>query len=198
MSLQWEGLRVGFAMCGSFCTFEKALEAMRCLREAGAVVTPILSERAYETDTRFGLAVQWRERIGALCDQPIIHTIAGAEPIGPKETLDILVVAPCTGSTIGKLVSGVTDTCVTMACKAHLRNGRPIVLAISTNDGLGASAKNIGELLVRRGVYFVPFRQDDPRGKPRSLVADLEQLPEALLCALRGEQMQPILSGLAV
>ncbi|MCL2030774.1 MAG: dipicolinate synthase subunit B [Oscillospiraceae bacterium] len=193
MSAPWEGLRAGFAMCGSFCTFEKALSAMRRLREMGADIVPILSERACSTDTRFGAAEDWRARAEALCGRPAIHTLKGAEPIGPKALLDILIVAPCTGNTLGKLSGGVTDTCVTMACKAHTRNGRPLVLAVSTNDGLGVSAKSIGELLTRRGVYFVPFGQDDPAGKPRSLAADLERLPETAEHALRGEQIQPIL-----
>ena len=193
MSTPFEGLRTGFAMCGSFCTFEKALAAMTRLHELGASIVPILSRRAYSTDTHFGEAREWRKRVEELCDQPIIHTISGAEPIGPKGLLDILVVAPCTGNTLGKLACGITDTSVTMACKAHVRNGRPLVLAVSTNDGLGASAKNIGELLTRRGIYFVPFGQDDPGIKPRSLAADLAQLPETMEYALRGEQIQPIL-----
>jgi dipicolinate synthase subunit B len=166
---------------------------MRRLRETGASVVPILSEHACSIDTRFGAAEEWRGRVEALCGRPAIHTIQDAEPIGPKALLDILIVAPCTGNTLGKLACGVTDSCVTMACKAHLRNGRPVVLAVSTNDGLSASAKNIGELLTRRGIYFVPFGQDDPDGKPRSLVADLERLPETLEHALKGEQIQPIL-----
>lgn len=187
------GLRVGFALCGSFCTFAKTVPEMKRLRDAGAELTPILSEHAYETDTRFGKAAYWKQEIEQICGKSAIHSIHAAEPIGPKALLDALIVAPCTGNTLGKLAGGVTDTCVTMACKAHMRNGRPLILAISTNDGLSAAAKNIGELLARRHVYFVPFGQDDPAGKPYSLVADMTQLMPSLLRALNGEQLQPLL-----
>ena len=196
MNTEWEGLRVGIALCGSFCTFDKVLDAMRRLRQSGAAVVPIMSETASGADTRFGTAAQWLERIEALCNWPVIRTIPDAEPIGPKALLDILLVAPCTGNTLGKLAGGVTDTCVTMACKSHLRNGRPLVLSVSTNDGLGASAKNIGELLTRRNIYFVPFGQDDPAAKPNSLAADLERIPETLRAALNGRQLQPVLAHL--
>lgn len=187
------GLKVGFALCGSFCTFAKIVPEIKSLRDAGADVTPIFSENAYQTDTRFGKASEWVRDIEAVCGKPAIHTVQEAEPIGPKALLDILVVAPCTGNTLGKLASGVTDSSVTMACKAHLRNGRPLILAVSTNDGLSTAAKNIGELLTRRNVFFVPYGQDDPSGKPYSLVSDMSQIRPSIMCALRGEQLQPIL-----
>ena len=185
--------RVGFALCGSFCTHGKALAALEELGRTYGDITPILSECCCRTDTRFGTAAELRQRVEALTGRKALDTIAAVEPIGPKKLLDILVIAPCTGNTLGKLACGITDTAVTMAAKAHLRNGRPVVVAVSTNDGLGAAAQNIGELLVRRKIYFVPFRQDDPAGKPASLAADLSRLGETVEAALQGRQVQPIL-----
>ena len=166
---------------------------MEELAAQGWEIQPIMSPITYRTDTRFGTAEQWRSRVEALCGRPIWHTIPQVEPIGPRALLDLLLVAPCTGNTLGKLACGITDTPVTMAVKAHLRNLRPVVLAVSTNDGLGASARNIGTLLNCRNFYFVPFAQDDPLHKEASLVADLSRTQETLLAALQGRQLQPLL-----
>ena len=187
------GLKIGYAVCGSFCTFSKTLPVLERLAEEGALLTPVMSDAAYNTDTRFGTAEHFRQRIESACGREIIHTIDGAEPIGPKKLLDVLVVAPCTGNTLAKLALGVTDTPVTMAAKAHLRNGRPLILAVATNDGLAASSKNIGLLMNTQNVYFVPFGQDDCDGKPNSLVAHFEQIPETIRAALKGQQIQPLL-----
>lgn len=186
-------VRVGFAMCGSYCTFAQAMETLERVCGMYKDVTPIMSENAYITDTRFGKASDFVERIEKLCGKSVISTIKQAEPIGPKGLLDILVIAPCTGNTLAKMANGVTDSSVTMAAKAHLRNGRPVLVAVSTNDALCGNAENIGKLLGRKNYYFVPFCQDDPQGKPCSLVADFTKLPEAIECALSGHQMQPLL-----
>lgn len=180
-------------MCGSFCTFDKVLPQMEKVAGLGYEVQPILSEFSYSTDTRFGKAADFIERIEKICGRPAIHTIYDAEPIGPRKLLDILLVAPCTGNTLGKLANGVTDTSVTMAVKAHLRNQRPVVIAVSTNDALGAAGKNIGMLLNQKNIYFVPMRQDDPIQKPQSIVADFTQIPQAVECAFKGVQMQPVI-----
>lgn len=190
-----EQLNVGFALCGSFCTLEKAVAALEAGVEQGWNIFPILSEITAATDTRFGKAADFISRIEQACGRKIISNVAEAEPIGPKKLLDVLVICPCTGNTLGKLASGITDGPVTMAAKAHLRNGRPLVLAIATNDGLSASAPNIGSLLSRKQVYFVPFGQDDSRGKPTSLVADYGLLSHTVATALQGEQLQPLLLG---
>ncbi len=187
------GINIGFALCGSFCTFERALVQMRELVEAGASVTPIMSENAYSIDTRFGTADSFRKRIENICGREIIHTICAAEPIGPKKMFDVLLVEPCTGNTLAKLANGITDTAVTMACKSHIRNSRPLVLAASTNDALGNSAQNIGRLLNVRNIYFVPMRQDDSENKPRSVVAEFNLTQKTLLSALDGKQLQPVL-----
>ena len=187
--------RVGFAMCGSFCTHEKVLAELEKLVQLYETVIPIASEISAFTDTRFGTSDDLMERLEDLTGHEVLCDIPSVEPIGPKGLLDVLVIAPATGNTIAKLAAGITDTAVTMAAKAHLRNGRPVVIAISTNDGLGAAAENIGKILAMRNVYFVPFGQDDPIGKPRSLVADFSKIPEALAAALAGAQMQPLLLG---
>ena len=183
---------LAFAMCGSFCTFEKALAQLALLRKDWDML-PVMSETAYTTDTRFGTAESFHERIENICGRKIIHTIAEAEPIGPKRLADAVLVAPCTGSTLAKLARGVTDTAVTMACKAHLRNGAPLILAISTNDGLSGSAESIAALLQRKNVYFVPFRQDAPHQKPFSLQSDFDLLGETIKAAMEGRQLQPVL-----
>lgn len=188
-------LTVGFALCGSFCTLEKAVSALERTAARYGNVTPILSRRTAETDTRFGRAADWRARIEAACGRPALTTVEQAEPIGPKKLLDVMVICPCTGNTLAKLAHGIADGSVTMAAKAHLRNGRPLVLAVATNDGLGAAAPNIGTLLGRKNIYFVPFGQDDCRGKPTSLVADMTRVEETMEAALRGEQLQPLLLG---
>ena len=185
--------RIGFALTGSLCTFEPVLAAMKRLSLEYETVVPILSFTVASTDSRFGSARSFRERIEAICGRPAVDTIAGAEPIGPRRLLDLLILAPCTGNTLAKLAAGVADTPVTLACKAHLRNARPVLVAVSTNDGLAANAAAIGRLLARRHFYFVPFGQDDPEKKPTSLVADMNAIPEAADAALRGEQLQPVL-----
>ena len=187
------GKTIGYALCGSFCTIEKALQQMESLKLGGAEIVPILSQTVFETDTRFFQSNEIKARVHNITANPILHTVREAEPIGPKKLLDLLVIAPCTGNTLAKLANGITDTAVTMAAKAHLRNGRPVLLAVSTNDGLSGSAANLGALLARRHFYFVPFGQDSAFKKPRSLVADFTKLPETVDAALRGEQLQPML-----
>ena len=187
-----EKLRLGLALCGSYCTYEKLFAALPALAQEYELV-PIMSDTAAETDTRFGTAAQHIRRLMEITGKHVITTVAEAEPLGPKLPLDALLIAPCTGNTLAKLANGVTDSSVTMAAKAHLRNGRPLVIAFSTNDGLSGSAENIGRLLNRKNVYFVPFGQDDPAKKPRSLQADFRLLAETVEAALRGEQLQPIL-----
>ena len=184
---------IGFALCGSFCTFEPVLAAMVRLSQIYENVQPMLSGAASEIDSRFGPAADFRARIEAICRRPVWDSIPQVEPIGPKKLLNLLVVAPCTGNTLAKLASGIADTPVTLACKAHLRNARPLVLAVSTNDGLAANAKSIGQLLDRKHLFFGPFGQDDPERKPSSLVADMAQIPETVEAALEGRQIQPIL-----
>lgn len=190
-----ESTRVGFAFCGSFCTFDKAMAALERVRADFGDVTPIVSGHAAGLDTRFGAAHEFLREMERICGRRVIRTIPDAEPIGPKKLLDILIIAPCTGNTLAKLAAGIADTPVTMAAKSHLRNARPLVIAVSTNDGLAASARNIGELMARKNIYFVPFRQDDPAGKPNSLVADFAQISAALSAALEGRQLQPVLLG---
>lgn len=190
-----EHLRIGFAFCGSFCTYAKAMAALEDAVGRYDWVQPIVSEASAATDTRFGAAHDFMREMERLCDRRVIDSIKGAEAIGPQKLLDVLVIAPCTGNTLAKLANGVTDSSVTMAAKAQLRNGRPVVLALSTNDGLSGSAKNIGLLLDKKNIYFVPFGQDDPVGKPTSLVADFTQIPAAVAAALEGRQLQPVLLG---
>ena len=188
-----EKIRVGFAMCGSFCMFRRTLRELPLLTGSGFDITPIMSETAYGTDTRFGTAAEFRAMLSEAAGKEIVHTVTQAEPIGPKKLLDLLIIAPCTGNTLGKLASGITDSSVTMSAKAHLRNKRPLLIAVSTNDALSASAKNIGALLNTKNVYFVPMRQDDPENKETSLVADMSLLLPASLAALKGKQLQPLL-----
>lgn len=192
-----EQITVGFAFCGSFCTLSKALAALEAVKARYENVVPIVSESVAATDTRFGAAHDFMREMERICDRRVICSVKEAEPIGPQKLLDVLVLCPCTGNTLAKLAHGVADTSVTMAAKAHLRNGRPLVLAPSTNDGLGAAAANIGALMARKHVYFVPFRQDDPAHKPTSLVSDFTLVPETLEQALTGEQLQPVLLGAA-
>ncbi len=187
-----EKIRLGFAVCGSFCTFKRVLEELEKLAKEYDI-TPIMSSGAAFTDTRFGKAEDLRRRITEICGKEPITTIAGAEPIGPQALLDVLVIEPCTGNTLGKLANGITDTAVTMAAKAHLRNGRPVVLAVSTNDALGASARNIGTLMNAKNIYFVPMRQDAPQGKPASVVANFAKTGAAIKAAIEGKQVQPVL-----
>ena len=185
--------RVGFAICGSFCTHERVLRELERLCGEYESVVPIVSETVCATDTRFGAARELLDTVERLTGRKAVSTIREAEPIGPKKLLDVLVVAPCTGNTLGKLSCGITDTAVTMAVKAHLRNERPVVLAVASNDGLSGAARNLGELLVRKNIYFVPFGQDDPAGKPCSLVADFSRIGDTVRSALEGRQIQPLL-----
>lgn len=186
-------MNIGFAMCGSFCTFSKAFEAMKAVASIHNV-TPIFSQNAGTIDSRFGTAGAHLEQATAICGREPIVTVEQAEPIGPKKLLDALVIAPCTGNTLAKLANSIADGPVTMAAKSHLRNGRPVVVAISTNDALNGAAQNIGKLLCRKHFYFVPFGQDDPVGKPTSMVADFSQLLPALEAALEGRQLQPMIT----
>ena len=187
--------RVGFAFTGSFCTFSAVMAALEEVKARFGDVTPIVSEAAGSLDTRFGNAHDWRREMERICDKRVIDSLQTAEPIGPKKLLDALVICPCTGNTLGKLANGVTDSTVTLAAKAHLRNGRPLILAVSTNDALAGAAKNIGTLLDKKHVYFVPFRQDDPAGKPTSLVADFSLVADTIAAALEGRQLQPLVLG---
>ncbi|MDR1891533.1 MAG: dipicolinate synthase subunit B [Oscillospiraceae bacterium] len=186
-------ITIGFALCGSFCTFAAAIKEMEKLSKAGVKILPIMSQAAAFTDTRFGKAEDIREKIEKICGQAVIADISGAEPIGPKGLINILLIAPCTGNTLAKLANGITDTTVTMAAKSHLRNLKPVLIAISTNDGLAGSAKNIGRLLNRKNIFFVPYGQDDAFNKPASLMSDFTKIPAALESALKGEQLQPVL-----
>lgn len=187
-------MNIGFSLCGSFCTYSKVFPIMELLTQEHTLI-PIFSEAAFSIDSRFGTAAEHLEIVRKLCGQEPIHTIAGAEPIGPKKLLDILVIAPCTGNTLAKLAHSIADTPVTMAAKSHLRNGKPVVIAVSTNDALAGAAENIGKLLGRKNYFFVPFRQDDPIKKPTSMVAAFEKIPETIESAHRGVQIQPILLG---
>lgn len=185
---------VGFALCGSFCTFKKVIPQIEKLVNEGYRVIPIMSHMAYTTDTRFGKARDFNEQIETICKENIIYTISGAEPIGPKELLDVLVIAPCTGNTLGKLANGISDTSVTLAVKAHLRNQRPVIIAVSSNDALGTSARNIGTLMNSKNIYFVPMEQDDYINKPNSIVADFKYIPDTVREVLAtNKQPQPIL-----
>lgn len=185
-------MNVGFALCGSFCTFSQIFPIMELLCR-DYQVTPIFSEAAYATDTRFGYARDHVDLAQELCGVPPIHTIVQAEPIGPRKLFDILVIAPCTGNTLAKLAHGIADGPVTMAAKSHLRNGRPVLIAVSTNDALNTAAENIGKLMAKKHYYFVPFRQDDFLNKPCSMVADFSKIPKALESALEGRQIQPVI-----
>lgn len=186
---------VGFALCGSFCTYAETMTALEAVTKRFSTVIPILSEISAGTDTRFGTAEEHIRRITELCGRRPLTTIREVEPIGPKGLLDLIIVAPCTGNTLGKLAKGITDSTVTMAVKAQLRNQRPVLLAVSTNDGLGASGPNIMELIQRKHIYMVPFGQDDPVKKPTSLKADMGKLTEAALAALEERQLQPVILG---
>ncbi len=185
--------RIGFVLTGSFCTFKYTIPQIKKIVEEGGIVIPIMSRNAYNMDTKFGTAQEFIKEIEEITNKEIIHTIQGAEPIGPKGLTDILIIAPATGNTIGKLANGITDDVGTMATKSHLRNNNPVVIAISTNDGLAGSAENIGKLLNRNNYFFVPFRQDNPITKPRSLVFDPKYIIPTLEKALEKEQVQPIL-----
>ncbi len=191
--MELEGLKVGYAFTGSFCTLAKSFDIMQQIIDEGATVIPIMSENVYNTDTRFGNATDFIGRAEEMCKNSVMHLITETEIIGPKNMLDIVVVAPCTGNTLGKLANGVNDTSVTMAVKATVRNKKPVVIAVSTNDGLSNSAKNIGMLLNYKNFYFVPFEQDDSVKKPNSLVAKFNLVIPTAKLALEGTQIQPVL-----
>ncbi len=187
-------LRIGFALTGSFCNFDVVFRQIEKLAQREDVeLFPIMSYSAHSFDTRFGKADDWNKKLEAITGNKIIRTIVDAEPVGPELNFDVIVVAPCTGNTTAKLANAITDTPVTMACKAQLRNQKPIVLAIATNDGLGANGKNIGLLFNMKNVYFVPFTQDDPSGKPNSVVADFSLIEKTIEYSLKGKQLQPVL-----
>ena len=185
-------MNIGFALCGSYCTFSKIFPVMELLAREHRVI-PIFSENVQKTGSRFGEPAEFYEKVTVITGVEPICTIADAEPIGPKKLLDALIIAPCTGNTLAKLAHSIADTPVTMAAKSHLRNGRPVIVAVSTNDGLAGAAENIGRLLARKHYYFVPFGQDDPKNKPTSLVAHFDKIPETVEQAVRGMQLQPIL-----
>ena len=186
-------MKIAFCVTGSFCTLSKLEKTLLSLIDLGAEIQPVFSPAVYNTDTRFGTAEKWKEMFGDITGNKVWHTVAEAEPIGPKNLFDLTVVAPCTGNTLTKLSNGITDTAPTMAVKATLRNQKPVVLAVSTNDGLSNCAKNIGALLNQKNIFFVPFGQDDPIGKPTSLVAHFECIADTVSQALMGKQIQPVL-----
>lgn len=187
-----EGKRIGFAMCGSFCTFSRCFDALEKLLEMGCEIIPIASFNAYTLNTRFGNAAEHIARLENMCGRHVIHTIEDAEPIGPKKMTDIMLVANCTGNTLAKLAASITDTPVTMAVKSHIRNQKPVLLNIATNDALAGSAKNIFTLMNYKNYYFVPMGQDDCRNKPNSLMSDFSLIPAAISEALDNRQLQPV------
>jgi dipicolinate synthase subunit B len=191
--MNWQGITVGYALSGSHCTLPEVVPNIKRFVDAGANVIPIVSDSIMTTDTRYGTAEHWRTELRAITGNELISSIVEAEPLGPTKRIDILVIAPCTGNTTSKLANAMTDSAVLMAAKAQMRNGRPIVLAISTNDGLGLNAANIAKLLVAKHIYFVPFGQDNPNGKPNSLVARMDLVMETCEAALEGKQLQPML-----
>ena len=186
-------MTIGFALCGSFCTYDQVFPVMEELAKAHQII-PIFSFASASIDSRFGSATEHLEQARQICGRSPLRTIEGAEPVGPKKLLDALIIAPCTGNTLAKLAHSIADTPVTMAAKSHLRNGRPVIVAVSTNDALAGAAENIGKLLGRKHYYFVPFRQDDPEKKPTSMVADFLKIPETLDKAMEGIQIQPVVS----
>ena len=185
-------MNIGFALCGSFCTYERVFPVMEALAKSHRVI-PIFSKAAATLDSRFGTAAEFLVRAEKICGVPPLLTVPQVEPIGPKKMLDVLVIAPCTGNTLAKLAHGIADGPVTMAAKSHLRNGRPLVIAVSTNDALAGAAENIGRLMNRKHFYFVPFGQDDPEKKPASMVAHFEMIPKTAEAAMEGRQVQPLI-----
>ena len=185
-------MNIGFAMCGSFCTYHEVFPVMEALAQMHTII-PIFSDVSYTTDSRFGTHNAHIARAEQICGREVLHTIGQVEPIGPKEMLDALIIAPCTGNTLAKLAHSIADGPVTMATKSHLRNGRPVIVAVSTNDALAGAAENIGKLLGRKHYYFVPFGQDSPEKKPTSMVADFSKIPDTLALALEGKQIQPMI-----
>ncbi|NLW44680.1 MAG: dipicolinate synthase subunit B [Syntrophomonadaceae bacterium] len=194
-AVQLSGVSIGVVMTGSHCTVGAVLPALKRLKSEGALITVIFSYTVNFTDNRFHTVDELKKEIATITDKPIITTITDAEPIGPNKLFDVLVVAPCTGNTLAKMANAITDTPALMAIKAQLRNQRPVIIALSTNDGLGCNARNLGYLLNAKNVYFVPFRQDDPYNKSTSLVADMDRLFDTVVYALKGKQLQPLLLG---
>lgn len=188
-----KNLKLGVALCGSFCTFKQAVQMIQNLVNLGVDVYPIMSFNAYNTSTRFGKAEDFIAQIEEITGKSIIHTIVDAEPLGPKNIIDAILVAPCTGNTLSKMANAIIDTPAVLAAKALMRNSKPVIIAISTNDGLGLNMKNIGELMPAKNVYFVPFGQDNCVGKPYSLIANLSLVPATIESALQGKQLQPLL-----
>ena len=191
--MEVKGKTIGFVFTGSFCTFKKTIPQMKKLKDLGASILPIMSKHSYTLDTKFGKAQEFISEIEKICENKIIHTIQDAEPIGPKHLTDIMIIAPASGNTMAKLAVDIIDTPATMAVKSHLRNNLPVVVAPSTNNGLAANMINIGSLLNRRNYYFVPFKQDNPITKPRSIVFDSDYIIKTIEMAIDGEQIEPIL-----
>jgi len=191
--MNWSGITVGYALSGSHCTFDEVMPEIKRFVDAGANVVPIVSNTVMMTDTRFGASQDWQAKLKEITGNELISSIVQAEPLGPSKLLDVLAIAPCTGNTTSRLANAITDSAVLMAAKAQMRNGRPVVLAISTNDGLGLNAANIAKLLVAKHIYFVPFGQDNPVQKPNSLVARMDLVMETCEAALQGKQLQPLL-----
>lgn len=183
---------IGYALCASFCTFSDSVNVLEKLKQKNNEIIPIMSINAYSTDTRFGNHADWNHRIEEICEKKIINSITEAEPLGPKTPLDALIIAPCTGNTLAKIANGITDTPVCMAAKAHLRSDRPLVIALASNDAMSANLGNIGKLLTRKNIYFVPMLQDDPIKKPHSLVADFSMIEKTLDCAMSGKQIRKL------
>ena len=190
--MKLKGVRIGFCVTGSFCTCDKVLEQLKRIIDEGAEVQPIFSYSVASTDTRYTTAADFRRKVEQITGKKVIDNIVGAEPIGPQKQFDIVVIAPCTGNSLAKLANGITDTPVLMAAKAHLRNQRPVVIAVSTNDALGNNAKNLGQLINVKNIYLVPFYQDDPVAKTNSMVADMDRIIDTVLLALEGKQIQPV------
>ncbi len=184
-----------YAMCGSFCTLSLSFEVLEKMSQSGHDFLPVMSEKTYSTDTRFGKAIDHVSKLERICGKTVIHTVQDAEPIGPKLRPGAMIIAPCTGNTLAKLANGITDSSVTMAAKAHLRNNKPLVIALATNDALSANLVNIGKLLARKNIYFVPLVQDDPENKPSSLVANFSLIPQTLEKAMEGKQISPLFYG---
>ncbi|MCL5289484.1 MAG: dipicolinate synthase subunit B [Bacillota bacterium] len=191
--MRLKGVCVGFALTGSHCTLDEIMPKIQELVDEGAEVFPIVSYAVDQIDTRYGTVQKWRDLLKQITGKEPINTVSGAEPVGPQKMVDVVVIAPCTGNTMAKLANGITDTPVLMAAKAHLRNQRPVILAISTNDGLGMNAKNLGLLLNTKNVYMVPFGQDSPTGKPNSLKSRMDLIIDTILQSMQGKQLQPIL-----
>lgn len=191
--MKLSGCNIGFAITGSFCTFDKIIPQIKVLIDEGAKITPIFSYNAYNFDTRFAVAKDFIKKVEDITGKNAIKTIQEAEPVGPKKMFDALIVAPCTGNTLAKLTNGITDTPVLMAAKSHMRNNRPVVISISTNDALGINFQNIGKIMVMKNIYLVPFGQDDYKGKPNSMIGDVTKIKDTIELALEGKQIQPVI-----